>query len=55
MNMKCEPLIWELWSLAGEIGTKAESDKRYKMVYTKLADALDWAELEKLITYEEDV
>lgn len=54
MNVKYKKHMKKLWSLAGEIGTLAESDKRYETVYMKLADALDAAESTGLITHTEE-
>lgn len=48
-QVKYEKHMKKLWSLAGEIGTLGESDKRYAKIYRKLSDALDAAEETGLI------
>lgn len=53
MKIKYARFIKKLWNLAGEIGTIAETNKRYSKVYQKLAEALDEAELSNLIKYKE--
>jgi hypothetical protein len=52
-RVKYKKLMKKLWNLAGEVGTLGEKDERYSEVYTKLADALDIAELNGLIQNEE--
>jgi hypothetical protein len=56
MKTNFEPLMEDLWKLAGEIGTKAEkeNDKRYSKVYAKISEALDVAEAEGLIENKEE-
>lgn len=49
------PFMKRLWELAGEIGTKGETDDRYAKVYAKLSATLDVAEEVKLIEQVEEV
>lgn len=43
-----------LWELADSVGKLGETDFRYALVYKKISEALDEAELQGLITYEEE-
>ena len=51
--MKFELYMRELWELAGLVGSVGETDDRYRAVYIRLSEALDEAEITRLITVDE--